>query len=250
MTQHPNTNSSDNEPRWVTYTATADFWGDSRSSQLSFRKKSKIEVDANQSSSQVGWLWGTTGDRTGWFPEWAAEERLSSRSSHHRKNRDRIAPMLEKISEDGKKSQRSKSKKSSNDLRSASKKGMTSSKSKVRMGRRHSTTGAEDLAISNHQKNAKWETLGNDSNGTTTSSYRNERVSNSSHAESRMADFNKSFSSRSARSMSTKSVSSSSNSNEGSLNDSFNSLTLEKPVKKQQFLEKLRRRASLTFTSA
>ena len=243
MTQHPNAKTSDKEPRWVTYTATADFWGDARSSQLSFRKKSRIEVDANQSSSQVGWLWGTSGERTGWFPEWAAEERISSRSSHHRKNRDRISPMLEKISEDGKKSKLGKSKKSSSDLRSSSKKGTKSPKSKVRMSRRHSSTGAEDLGISNHnQKNTKWETQGNDS-------YRNERNSNSSHAESRMADFNKSFSSRSARSISTRSVSSLSNSNEGSLNDSFNSLTLEKPVKKEQFLEKFRRRASLTFTS-
>lgn len=95
----------DSQARWVTCIAKADFWGDSRSTQLSFRKNARLEVDLRQ-YSQNGWRWGKIGNRVGWFPDWAAEpmvsqsKKLRTSSSHHRglgRSRDRISPMLEKI---------------------------------------------------------------------------------------------------------------------------------------------------------
>lgn len=95
----------DSQARWVTCIAKADFWGDSRSTQLSFRKNARLEVDLRQ-YSQNGWRWGKIGNRVGWFPDWAAEpmvshsKKLRTSSSHQRglgRSRDRISPMLEKI---------------------------------------------------------------------------------------------------------------------------------------------------------
>lgn len=254
MTQHSTTNTSDREPKWVSYTSVADFWGDSRSSQLSFRKKSRIEVDANQ-TSQIGWLWGKSGDKTGWFPEWAAEKRLSSRSSHHRhKHRDRISPKLEKITEDGldrrSSSKKSNRNKSSNDLRNLSSKGgrnkstkgnidTAEARRKARMSRRHSTGAGLALEENSktNQTNAEWKVL-DDSNGKSA----NNQSSKSSHRSNHMTDFHKNVSSRSSRSISGASTASL-NSSFSSLNDSFGPESEEKPEKKQLF-GKFRRRGS------
>jgi hypothetical protein len=109
-----NNNTSDSNPRWVPCIARADFWGDARSSQLSFRKNARLEVDLCI-SPQNGWRWGKSGDRNGWFPEWAAvpivprsptpvsEEQPPSSSCHnHRglgRSKDRIVPLFERVSE-------------------------------------------------------------------------------------------------------------------------------------------------------
>ena len=89
------TNSNDTSS-WVAYTAAADFWGDSTHSQLSIRKNTRFLVDIRQ-HGQPGWLWGTTGDKTGWVPEWAAEVALDEKRK--RRSRDRINPMLNRISQ-------------------------------------------------------------------------------------------------------------------------------------------------------
>lgn len=94
------------DSNWVTFVAKADFWGDSRASQLSFRREARIKVDRNLNPNN-GWKWGKIGQRTGWFPEWAAEPIKSELSPRRRRNsicrpKDRIAPMMSKISEHAK----------------------------------------------------------------------------------------------------------------------------------------------------
>lgn len=93
---------------WVPFIAKADFWGDSRASQLSFRREAHMMVDRNLNPNN-GWRWGKIGQRMGWFPEWAAEPMKSSRDVSPRRRRssigrskDRIVPMMSKISEQAK----------------------------------------------------------------------------------------------------------------------------------------------------
>lgn len=108
-----NNNTSDSNPRWVPCLARADFWGDARVSQLSFRKNARLEVDLCL-SPQNGWRWGKSGDRAGWYPEWAAvpiaprspspvpEEQPPSSCHNHSglgRSKDRIAPLIEHVSE-------------------------------------------------------------------------------------------------------------------------------------------------------
>lgn len=90
---------NNNSSLWVSYTAAADFWGCSQASQLSIRKNTRFLVDIRQ-HGQPGWLWGTTGDKTGWVPEWAAEVNdQPQKQRKQRRSRDRINPMLDRISE-------------------------------------------------------------------------------------------------------------------------------------------------------
>lgn len=90
---------------WIPFIAKADFWGDSRASQLSFRRDAHLLVDRNL-NPQNGWRWGKIGQRMGWFPEWAAEPTKSQTVSPRRRrtsigrSKDRIVPMMEKISEE------------------------------------------------------------------------------------------------------------------------------------------------------
>ncbi len=98
-----NIDNSNNSSVWVSYKAAADFWGDSQHSQLSIRKNTRFLVDIRQ-HGQPGWLWGTTGDKTGWVPEWAAEvdekpQKQQQSLRRQRRSRDRINPMLDRISE-------------------------------------------------------------------------------------------------------------------------------------------------------
>lgn len=221
MSQYQSSNNaSDRKPRWVAYTATADFWGDSRASQISFRKNARVDVDVHQ-YPQNGWRWGKSGDRTGWFPEWAAEENSLSRSSHQRnsgRSRDRITPMMEKISEkkpgDGV-DRRNKSTKSIRNKSTKSNKSSATDCSKSprqpRFSRRHSTGGPEGLlswreklssmtAVRSTQKGPEWDgselpqVVNEDgsiavieSDGKNTS-YRNERSYKSAEAVNRMAE--------------------------------------------------------------
>jgi len=105
--------SNSSNSRWVSCIAKADFWGDSRASQLSFRRNACLYVDLGM-NPQNGWRWGEIGARKGWFPDWAVEpiasrddrSQLSPNSGRSRnrrgsigRSRDRIAPMLERISD-------------------------------------------------------------------------------------------------------------------------------------------------------
>jgi len=277
MSQSSSNNASDNKPRWVAYTATADFWGDSRSSQISFRKNARVDVDANR--YQNGWKWGKSGDRTGWFPEWAAEEKSLSRSSHQRssgRSRDRITPMMEKISEKKPGDSVDRRNKSSKSIRNKSTKSNATEVSKraprkPRYSRRHSTGGPEGLtwrekltsmaANRSPQKDPECEEesiIVLESDGKNTS-YRKERSYKSAEAANRMAEItgitgissmrksysmHNSFSSRSTRSISAGSFGSlGSHESTNTGNATFGSPLQQKPVKKQLF-GKFRRRGS------
>lgn len=201
-------NKTSSNSLWVSYTAAADFWGDSRSSQLSIRKNTRFLVDIRQ-HGQPGWLWGTTGDKTGWVPEWAAEPALDEQRRKTRRSRDRINPMLDRISE------------SDNHSR--------------RRSRRHSMTDARDVSwrikLDSMESLSHAMTTNTTTNKSiTNSSYRKDRSYKSTEAVSRLADITglkmpkkTSQSSRSNRSISTESLTSrgsSRRSSTGSVRDS------------------------------
>lgn len=81
MTNHSDIShgTSGRSSRWISCIAKADFVGDARCTQLSFRKNDRLEIDLRL-PPQNGWRWGRTNISKGWFPEWAAEP-LSSRTT-------------------------------------------------------------------------------------------------------------------------------------------------------------------------
>ncbi len=199
------TNSNDTSS-WVAYTAAADFWGDSMHSQLSIRKNTRFLVDIRQ-HGQPGWLWGTTGDKTGWVPEWAAEVALDEKRK--RRSRDRINPMLNRISE---------KQQSTEDL------------SMRRRSTRHSSTDVRDVSWRiklDSMESLTQVTTSRDRSGGKRHSYNLRRTSyKSNEAVNRLADITglkmPSKSTRSNRSISTDSLTSrtSSRRSTGSVRDS------------------------------
>eukprot|EP00531_Pseudo-nitzschia_arenysensis_P005132 CAMPEP_0116132974 /NCGR_PEP_ID=MMETSP0329-20121206/9850_1 /TAXON_ID=697910 /ORGANISM="Pseudo-nitzschia arenysensis, Strain B593" /LENGTH=260 /DNA_ID=CAMNT_0003627557 /DNA_START=121 /DNA_END=903 /DNA_ORIENTATION=- len=206
--------NSNHSSVWVSYTAAADFWGDSQHSQLSIRKNTRFLVDIRQ-HGQPGWLWGTTGDKTGWVPEWAAEVDEKPQQQHkqlrrQRRSRDRINPMLDRITEKNH---------DSFELNS------TTDYSR-RRSRRHSVTGDRDTSW--RIKLDSMENLATMNNNKT--SYRKDRSYKSTEAVSRLAAItglkvktaSKSCHNRSISSLSTESLTSrgSSRRSTGSFRDS------------------------------
>lgn len=116
MTNHSNSNrlgTSNKGSRWISCIAKADFVGDARCTQLSFRKNDRLEIDLRL-PPQNGWRWGRTSVGKGWFPEWAAEpissgttpflsehqhqqsssfQKSNNTNNHHGLRRYRITPL-------------------------------------------------------------------------------------------------------------------------------------------------------------